>query len=743
MSDTGIIQGDVNIPDLPPVNLPTFEAPPREPLRLTVRPRSSSGTKDQAPQPGAQKDGAWASGVPDFQPSQSPQAQGDVDGAWAALPDFSATAPKKDAAEKPAREIGAGQSGAMGAYDSASFGLAPAIEGAAEASGLDKGLDAYPGSNLIRPIVGAAKLMHNAIAGSDDSEVHAAYERGRKAYLANQDAAKEQHAHIFLAGQLAGALASPGFGAGGGATRAANALRGVGAGAVGGGLYGAGNEISEGGGLSEIAKSGARGLATGAALGGAVGTVLPRAAGPVTRGQRAAQTAEELGAPLPRGLASDSAAVNATTAKMRSIPIAGTRVSSAVDRVQGAAGHRIEEISHGMAGGATDRAAADTVIRPGLQTAIDANRTAIDDAYNGLRRQIDTRARFTMPRTDRALTGIMRDRAEAGHVNPAAGLEQFRNVADGATFNGAHRARVDAREAGNAVVPHPGYNAGDFNRLTRAMTADLRDMVQAAAGRNPTAQRAALSAFDRAEQQFGRLADQNALLNRLVNARGEGAIATLLGAAKEQGGNLRLLAQLRHSMDPQDFQQIGGTLLSELGHQNASGEFSLAKFSTNWDKVSDRAKAVLFSPQHLRDIENIAEMGMHIKGALRESNTSHTAGALILLDMARDALMLGVGIGTGAISAGAAMTGGLAAVPGVVLAHWLATPATAAAMSNWTRAYRAVTLNQPSPARIAAFNLATRNLANNIGVPVQKVMQSIQGRIASKAEPDREGDKAK
>jgi hypothetical protein len=97
------------------------------------------------------------------------------------------------------------------------------------------------------------------------------------------------------------------------------------------------------------------------------------------------------------------------------------------------------------------------------------------------------------------------------------------------------------------------------------------------------------------------LASWSPISGNLLNAKGEGAIATLLGGAKEKGGNLALLAQLRNSMSPSDFQQVGGTLLTELGHNNATGEFSLAKFVTNWDKVSDRAKAVLFSPQHLKN----------------------------------------------------------------------------------------------------------------------------------------------
>jgi hypothetical protein len=273
------------------------------------------------------------------------------------------------------------------------------------------------------------------------------------------------------------------------------------------------------------------------------------------------------------------------------------------------------------------------------------------------------------------------------------------------------------------------------------MTADIRDMAAAAtrgaAGRPPSpAQRAAtVRAFDQAETEFGRLAEQNGVLRRLVDSRGEGAIATLLNATKEKGGNLALLAQLRGSMAPADFQTVGGMLLHELGHNNSTGEFSLAQFQTQWNKVAPRAGGVLFSPQHLHNINEIAGLGEHIKRALRTSNTSHTSNTLIFFDLARDAIMLGVGVGTGAVTGGSMVTGGLAAAPAVLFTHWLASPARASSMAAWNRA-RIGMIGHPTPIRLAAFNLATRNLSHNLGVPVESILK----RLTTRAETEQPAD---
>jgi hypothetical protein len=66
--------------------------------------------------------------------------------------------------------------------------------------------------------------------------------------------------------------------------------------------------------------------------------------------------------------------------------------------------------------------------------------------------------------------------------------------------------------------------------------------------------------------------------------------------------------------------------------------------------------------------------------------------------------------------------------------------AKASAVSAWARAYSGLTLNQPNPARIAAFKIATRNLANNIHVPFDRIMQLASDRLGSNAQdaPDEE-----
>ncbi len=291
------------------------------------------------------------------------------------------------------------------------------------------------------------------------------------------------------------------------------------------------------------------GAATGGVFGGLLG---PRAVNAGSPGQQAARTAESIGAPIPKGVASDSRAARSATSAMASVPIAGARIHNALD--------------------ATREAAGNVVGQSGVDQAIAANRGRINALYDNVRNQIDQNATAPMRRTAAVLRNIRAQRQAAGWQNPNQGLEQFSNIARGATFDGAHRARADAREAGNVLNPHPGYNAADYNRITQAMTGDLRDMAGQLATHNPGR---AVRAFAEAERQFGPMHNANQFLARIARQRGPGAG------------------------------------LDELGFNPATGEFSLDKFVTAWNKLNPQARPFVPVPAHAANIEAIFQMGLN------------------------------------------------------------------------------------------------------------------------------------
>lgn len=276
MAETAVVAPGQDIAgNLPPLNLPSMDiTPPSGPLRIRVAP--------DAPQPPADP---WAS-VPTYDPeaaAPAPQAgpagqpAGDP---WAKIPTYDpdqeqqpAAAPGAPEPETPGPRFSGGTSALMGVLDAASMGLQPAAHGLSEASGLPAALDVIPAP--IRPLVGSARLLGDYFGVHQDPSVREAYTRGREAAQQNMQAAQDQHQVAFLAGQLAGTLATTVAAPLGVAGRAAGTAGRIGqsalSGAVGTGLYDAGTAVSHGESAPEVAAAGAKGAVTGAIFGGGLG----------------------------------------------------------------------------------------------------------------------------------------------------------------------------------------------------------------------------------------------------------------------------------------------------------------------------------------------------------------------------------------------------------------------------------------------------------------------------------------
>lgn len=429
-------------------------------------------------------------------------------------------------------------------------------------------------------------------------------------------------------------------------------------------------------------------------------------------GVRVATTANELGAPLPVGLATDSKPLQAATKAAQQLPLVGPKIGERAARTVEAAGGKVGDIADELAGGVVDRASAGAVLRPSIKGVIEGNNGRIDEAFSSLRNMIDQSEPTLLPTTEKVLNQIIKDRQAAGHVNPKAGLEDIKNLVDkGATFDGLQRARSDIGNALNFGEANPGFNAGDLKRVYAAMSRDMEGVVGQSAklGVEP---KAAVQALKDANATSAPIIEFNKTLQRLSGIKSdESLVGSLTKAAQDKTGNVKLLAQLRQGMPKEEFEQISGQALSELGHNASTGKFSLNQFATKWEKLGDRAKNVLFSPEHKTSLDSIAQLGRHLKDADKFANTSNTAGAA-----AWGKVIAGGMAAIGALTYGdvSLLVKGLgAAGGGLLFANQLAKPATASSVAKWTRA-AVLADHGHTPQRLAAFRLATRNLINNL-----------------------------
>jgi len=455
---------------------------------------------------------------------------------------------------------------------------------------------------------------------------------------------------------------------------------------------------------------------------GVAGVALAPRTAEVSPSITAAQTAQDLGAPLPIGLATENKGMQAATKAAQQLPLVGPKIGERAARTVSAAGNKVGDIADDLSGGVVDRASTGAMLRPSIKGVIESNNSRIDDAFSSLRNMLDQSGTAELPTTEKVLKQIVAERTAAGQTNPKAGLEDIHNLVDqGATFDGLQRARSDVGNTLNFGAANPGFNAGDLKRVYGAMSRDMEG-VAAQSAKEGVAPPEAVQALKDANATAAPIIEFNKTLQKLSGINSdESLIGSLTKAAQDKTGNVRLLAQLRQSMPPEDFQQIAGTALSELGHNQSTGKFSLNQFATKWEGLGDRAKSVLFSPEHKASLDSIAALGRHLKDADKFANTSNTAGAAAW----------GKLIASGAAAAGALTYGDVsllikgigAAGTGMMFARHLAKPAGASTIAKWTRA-AVLADHGHTPARLASFRMATRNLLKNIGQDQTSPQQS-------------------
>jgi hypothetical protein len=172
------------------------------------------------------------------------QAQPDqADGGWAA---YQPPQPQ----EQPT--IGGGEAALRGAAHGLTFGFYPAIAGAASGA--------------------------KAVA-TGEGDFSTAYDKTRQEEETAQQAAEQQHPYLYTASDIAANIPTmflPGVGMGKAAVTAAEALPRIGqairTGAVAGGLFGAGEQTSQGASPIDIAEGAGGGALAGGALGGVLGS---------------------------------------------------------------------------------------------------------------------------------------------------------------------------------------------------------------------------------------------------------------------------------------------------------------------------------------------------------------------------------------------------------------------------------------------------------------------------------------
>jgi hypothetical protein len=202
--------------------------------------------------------------------------------------------------------------------------------------------------------------------------------------------------------------------------------------------------------------------------------------------------------------------------------------------------------------------------------------------------------------------------------------------------------------SGQPSLADDGNKIKAMRKLYAALSEDMR---ATAAAQGP----GALKAFTRANRFWrGREARIDGVLSDILgsdlNKGAAPAFAAIERLAGKRGGDPIRLARTLRSMPQDEANTVRATILSKMGQasegrQDDMGEiFSPAEFVTNWNKMSDRAKGILFQGEHRKALDDIAKVYAGMKASSRYANTSKTGialGATGTMSAAADGLLTG------------------------------------------------------------------------------------------------------
>lgn len=652
----------------------------------------------------------------------------------------------KDAAPR----VGQGEALARGAVQGATYNFSDEAAGAREAgiAGLPEEVQGairtlqkhFPSAALAGMGIGAGRYVADKLTGP--GEATAAYDMTAGIERAKNKLAEEQNPGTYFAGNVAGGLATTPFVPGGtllqGGSLGTRIAQGAKYGAAYGALAGAGEGEGAADTIGKTAVGGAVGGVAGGALSGAFG---PRVAG---NGQEVLQAAGRLGVEVPKGVASDSTAVQMLTQASRQLPLFGARIENSISRTNEGLEGAVQKGVQDLTGTSGSRDAVGAAARASLERGIEVADKRADAAFGQLRRSINPDAEVGLPSNVGAtLDKIITSRLNAGETGlPIEGIKNVVELAtrpQGASFNGLQRARSDIGKAIKWDERNGGFMAGDLKQAYGALSDAMEDVVRKTAKGSPDQ---AASLLTKANETFGNVVGQTKELSRFLRSGSDERIVDRIisyGSEKNGRGDLSKMNLLRRSMQSDEWDQLAGMTLQRLGQNNA-GEFSTAFFAKNWNAMSPAARDMMFGKsgmgtrQWIDDIMTVSKR-MNETGAFR--NTSNTArGALT---------------GAGVLSAGYSIYDPMSALEAGVktagvaapLVYFLGRPATAASMSRWTRAYEHL-ITKPTTATLASVNVASRNLANQMGeaagikIDPSVFLKSLQGPVPARAQDEQQ-----
>lgn len=428
---------------------------------------------------------------------------------------------------------------------------------------------------------------------------------------------------------------------------------------------------------------------------------------------------------VPRAIATESPALQRTSAALSSIPVAGEPIRRSVQVFQDSAGNVVRGIADDL-GGADARAAGEAA-RSGVTNWIrGASREAEREPWDAVRAAIDPSIGRELTATKAAAQKIVAER-ESAALGPSKAVETVSGALErdgGLTFDGLKRLRTGFDAKNERQLLAQGFEAAEVRAIRDGLTRDLESLARHAGGDE------AVNLWKDAVAQSRLTNMQRTALQRVIGRDGNLSDEQVFGrlsdfAGVKRGADARRLQLARQAMGPQAWDQFVSAKLATLGRAGDDA-FSFDRFVTGWSGLSDAFKAGM-KPEHRKAIESIYTLSRASQDKVsRLSNTSRTTPTLL------------GGIGVSGLFVEPISTL-QAALGSYVVAKALAAPVSASAVAKWAQTARTAQ-RYPSARAAEVMQVANRQLAlalaNATGGNALSLARQLNGIVVSKGAQD-------
>lgn len=288
---------------------------------------------------------------------------------------------------------------------------------------------------------------------------------------------------------------------------------------------------------------------------------------------------------------------------------------------------------------------------------------------------------------------------------------------NGMTYEGIKNLRTLIGERLNSGL-EPGVSERYMRTIYKSLSEDLEFAVErsGAAGKG---KKAALDAFRAANRAADAAYDKREALLKIIGSEGKDAPEAVLErlgamASAKGGADITRLAQAKSVMGEGAWNEVGSALLNRMGETKDG--FSIARWRTAYDKLSENGKSLLFGAEHKATLDRVFRVGASAEQLAKWGNPSGTTrGAMTT------AAVLGLFLHPYAVLGAAAADYGMARL--------LARPATAKSVAGWMERYSEYALG-PSKGREQLLQQATRILAEDIAAQEGSDPQEIEMKLA-------------